>query len=88
MSNQRSLAGTALDYFHVCAFFNSKEEEYDVLCPFFREAVAQGEKNMQKNMHIVDSAFSREHRARLKAGGIDASTRPKSTRSCRETGSP
>lgn len=66
--NQLSIAGTALEYFHVCAFFNSKEEEYDVLVPFFKEAVAQGE----KNMHIVDAAFAHEHKARLTAAGMDA----------------
>ncbi|HZY17846.1 MAG TPA: MEDS domain-containing protein [Ramlibacter sp.] len=63
-----SLAGTEIEYFHVCAFFNSKEEEYDVLVPFFKEAVEQGE----KNMHIVDAAFAAEHKARLVAGGVDA----------------
>ena len=68
MDMNLSLASTALQYFHVCAFFNSKEEEYDVLLPFFREATAQGE----KNMHIVDPAFMDEHRARLTAGGLDA----------------
>lgn len=68
MSHQLSLAGSTLEYFHVCAFFNSKEEEYEVLCPFYQEAVEQGE----KNMHIVDVSFAHEHRARLKAGGIDA----------------
>ena len=59
--NNLSLAGTALEYFHICAFFNSKEEEYEVLGPFFQEAVDQGE----KNMHIVDPAYADEHKARL-----------------------
>ncbi|MBA2676296.1 MEDS domain-containing protein [Ramlibacter sp.] len=68
MSNSLSIAGTSLHYFHVCAFFNSKDEEYDVLVPFFKEAVEQGE----KNMHIVDPAFTDEHKARLTAGGVDA----------------
>ena len=66
--NSLSLAGTALEYFHVCAFFNSKDEEYDVLVPFFREALDQGE----KNMHIVDSEFADEHKARMTAAGVDA----------------
>jgi hypothetical protein len=63
-----SLAGTPIEYFHVCAFFDSKEEEYDVLVPFFKEALDQGE----KNMHIVDAAFADEHKARLTAAGVDA----------------
>ena len=67
MSNQLSIAGTALEYFHVCAFFNSRDEEYDVLTPFFKEGVQQGE----KNVHIIDPAFLEEHRARLTAAGID-----------------
>lgn len=67
MSNQLSIAGTALEYFHVCAFFNSRDEEYDVLAPFFAEGVQQGE----KNVHIVDPSLIEEHRARLSAAGID-----------------
>lgn len=64
---QLSIAGKALDYFHICAFFNSKDEEYDVLCPFYKEGLEQGE----KNMHIVDPSFAQEHRDRLGCGGID-----------------
>ena len=66
--NKLSLAGTPLEYFHVRAFFNSREQEYDVLNPFFKEAVDQGE----KNLHIVDPALIDDHRARLSASGIDA----------------
>lgn len=69
MSDHLSIAGTALEYFHVCAFFNSRDEEYDVLTPFFAEGVQQGE----KNVHIVDPCLMDEHRARLSAAGIDAS---------------
>jgi hypothetical protein len=65
---QLSLAGTPLDYFHICAFFNSRDEEYGVLNPFFKEAIDQGE----KNLHIVDPARIGDHRARLAASGIDA----------------
>ena len=65
---QLSIAGTALEYFHICAFFNSKDEEYDVLGPFYQEGLDQGE----KNMHIVDPAFRDEHKARLTASGMDA----------------
>lgn len=62
-----SLAGTAIEHFHVCAFFDSREQEYDVLIPFFREALDQGE----KSIHILDPATLAEHRNRLTAGGID-----------------
>jgi hypothetical protein len=63
-----SIAGTKLEYFHICAFFNSRDEEYDVLCPFFQEGLQQGE----KNLHIISPDFAEEHRARLTSGGIDA----------------
>jgi hypothetical protein len=65
--DQLSLAGTQLEYFHVCAFFNSRDEQYEVLTPFFREAVTQGE----KNLHIVNPEFAADHRARLDHSGID-----------------
>jgi hypothetical protein len=65
--NRLSLAGTELNYFHVCAFFNSRDEEYAVLSPFFKEAVDQGE----KNLHIVNPEHSANHRQRLGQAGID-----------------
>jgi hypothetical protein len=65
--NRLSLAGTELNYFHVCAFFNSRDEEYAVLSPFFKEAVDQGE----KNLHIVNPEHGADHRHRLGQAGID-----------------
>lgn len=65
--DQLSIAGTALRYFHVCALFNSREEEYSILNPFYKEGIDQGE----KNMHIVDPEGLDAHRSRLTAGGID-----------------
>ncbi len=62
-----SLAGTSLEHFHVCAFFNSRDEEYDVLGPFFKEGIDQGE----KNLHIVNPDHAGDHRARLEAAGVD-----------------
>jgi hypothetical protein len=48
-----SFAGGVLDpYRHVCAFVNSRDEEYRVLDPFVREAVARGE----TLMYFVDPA--------------------------------
>lgn len=66
--DQLSLAGTPLESFHICAFFNSRDEEYEVLNPFFKQAIDQGE----KNLHIVDPSLMDDHRARLSASGIDA----------------
>ncbi|MGI4813448.1 MAG: MEDS domain-containing protein [Janthinobacterium lividum] len=66
--DQLSLAGTPLDAFHVCAFFNSRDEEYELLNPFFKQAIENGE----KNLHIVNPALIDDHRKRLTASGIDA----------------
>lgn len=56
-----------LKQFHVCAFFNSRDEEYTVLNPFFIEGSVQGE----KNLHIINPAFAADHRQRLKDAGMD-----------------
>src|ERR1700712_1190697 len=65
--NQLSLAGTRLEHFHVCAFFNSRDEEFDILAPFFKEGIEQGE----KNLHIINPEHHEDHRARLRKAGID-----------------
>lgn len=65
--NQLSLAGTQIEHFHVCAFFDSRDAEYDVLAPFFKEGIDQGE----KNLHIINPTEVDEHRTRLKNAGID-----------------
>jgi hypothetical protein len=65
------LAGAVLDRSrHVCAFFNSKEEEYRVLLPFVKEGFAQGD----KAFHIVNPAHRPEHLRRLEREGIDVAT--------------
>ncbi|QGZ42803.1 DcmR-like sensory protein [Pseudoduganella flava] len=62
-----SIAGTQLDAYHVCAFFDSRTQEYAVLTPFYQEAVTQRE----KNLHIVAAELHDDHKARLRDGGID-----------------
>lgn len=52
---------------HVCAFFDSADEEYRVLLPFIQEGLQRGE----KVFHIVDSRLREEHLWRLQAAGID-----------------
>lgn len=65
---QVRLAGAVLDRSrHVCAFFNSKEEEYRVLLPFIKEGFTQGD----KAFHIVDPLHRPEHLRRLQHEGID-----------------
>ncbi|HEX8789239.1 MAG TPA: MEDS domain-containing protein [Telluria sp.] len=65
--NRLSLAGTDLEYFHVCAFFNSRDEEYAVMAPFYKQAVDQGE----QNLHIVNPLHLDDHRHRLGQASID-----------------
>jgi hypothetical protein len=61
------LGGKALDRRrHVCAFFNSKDEEYRVLVPFIKEGIDLG----QKGFHIVKDGHRPEHRRRLAEAGI------------------
>jgi hypothetical protein len=62
------LAGSALDRSrHVCAFFNSREEEYRVLLPFIAEGFEQGD----RAFHIIEDGHRAEHRRRLRETGID-----------------
>jgi hypothetical protein len=52
---------------HVCAFFNSEDEEYRVLLPFIKDGFECGD----KAVHIVNSDQRRDHLQRLAATGID-----------------
>jgi hypothetical protein len=62
------LAGSVLDRKrHVCAFFHSKAEEYEVLLPFIKEGFAKHD----KAFHIVDPRHRPEHLRRLRDAGID-----------------
>ncbi len=54
-------------HFHICAFFDSREEAGQVLAPFYREAQARNE----CNLHLVEPDGLDEHRVRLAAAGID-----------------
>lgn len=64
------LAGAELDSTqHVCAFFNSKEEEYRVLLPFIKEGFERGD----KAFHVIDQKHRPAHLQRLAQAGIDVS---------------
>ena len=52
---------------HVCAFFNSREEQNKVLMPFFKEGYDRGE----KLFHIVDSRLHEDHLCACRDYGID-----------------
>jgi hypothetical protein len=64
-----SLAGSQLgEVRHVCAFFNSDDEEYRVLLPFIKDGFECGE----KAVHVVNPGQHHNHLQRLAAAGIDA----------------
>ena len=64
-----SLAGSELgDVRHVCAFFNSDDEEYRVLLPFIKDGFECGD----KAVHVINPAQHPDHLRRLAAAGIDA----------------
>ncbi len=52
---------------HICAFFDSRSEEYDVLVPYFKEGLALDE----EVINIVDADRHRDHCARLRSHEID-----------------
>ena len=61
-------AGSQLDETrHVCAFFNSDEEEYRVLLPFIKDGFQCGD----KAVHVVNPEQRQDHLQRLAAVGID-----------------
>jgi hypothetical protein len=63
-----SFAGSQLaETRHVCAFFNSEEEEYRVLLPFIKDGFECG----HKAVHVVNPHQRSAHLQRLVAAGID-----------------
>ena len=64
-----SLAGSRLGQpRHVCAFFNSAEEEYRVLLPFIKDGFECGD----KAIHVISPDQHRDHLQRLAGIGIDS----------------
>ncbi len=62
------LAGAHLDHpRHVCAFFNSEDEEYRVLLPFIKDGFVLG----HKAVHVVSPHRHDRHVDRLATAGID-----------------
>jgi hypothetical protein len=52
---------------HACAFFSSRDEEYETLLPFVCDGINRGE----KAFHIVDPSLKDDHHARLARAGVD-----------------
>jgi len=55
---------------HICAFFNSAEENYRALLPFIKDGFERGE----KAFHIVDPALRADHCERLRSAAIPVET--------------
>src|SRR6266852_1100513 len=63
----RFAGGTLGRHRHICAFFNSIDEEHSVLRSFIKDGFDRGE----KAFHIVDPELQEEHLKRLAEGGIN-----------------
>ncbi len=62
------LAGSVVDRAcHICAFFHSKEEQYQVLMPFFKDGIEKGD----RCFHILDPQYRDEHVRRLEKEGVN-----------------
>ncbi len=62
-----TLCGTRLSGCqHVCAFVDSRDEQYRILNPFFQEGIEAGEEIVT----IVETGFQAEHLQRMRAGGV------------------
>ena len=59
---------------HICAFFNSKDEEHRTLSGFIQEGLKQNE----KAAHFVNCLCQADHRERLRQNGIDVDAAEKS----------
>jgi hypothetical protein len=59
---------------HVCAFFNSADEEYRVLLPFIKDGFACG----HKAVHVVNPDRYGDHIEQLSAAGIDTESTQRS----------
>ena len=59
---------------HVCAFFNSADEEYRVLLPFIKDGFACGD----RAVHVIKPGERSDHLRRLAAAGIDTAAAERS----------
>lgn len=66
---------------HICAFFNSRDEEYEAIAPYLKEGLEAGE----SVVNVLDEARLDDHRARLQAAGVPANHGRFSVSSSEET---
>jgi hypothetical protein len=77
-----NLCGQMLDRpGHICAFFESRQEEYDTLIPHLRGGVDAGE----LVFHIVDRSRFDDHVGRLRSAGIRVDDGSVTVRSSEDT---
>lgn len=61
---------------HVCAFFHSPDEWYQILLPFIKNGFDRG----QRAFHIVDPRLREQHITRLTSAGLDVAAVERSGR--------
>lgn len=64
MSLAESLLGP---HNHICVFYSSQDQEYQMLLPFIKEGFEKGD----KTFHIIDEKNRPEHLRRLQEAGIE-----------------
>jgi hypothetical protein len=52
---------------HICALFHDRDEQFEVLLPFLRQGLEDGDKALQ----IIDGRLRADNAARLQRGGVD-----------------
>jgi hypothetical protein len=55
---------------HICAFFDSRDEQYQILTPYLKEGIDNGDQVLT----ILESKTHDDHRARLESAGIPVSS--------------
>jgi hypothetical protein len=66
--NSVDIAGTTLgQHRHICAFFNSIDEQHRVLRPFIKDGLDRGD----KAFHLVNPVLREDHLRRLAEAGIN-----------------
>lgn len=66
-----TLCGRTLDHpGHICAFFDSRQQEYDVLTPYYKEGIENGEEVVT----IVDAERYHDHCRQIQSRGVEIDT--------------
>ncbi len=65
-----TLCGHQLTQGHICCFFDSRDQQYEALTPYFAEGIAQGE----QVLGVLDAELHDDHHARLSKGGVPVQT--------------